>query len=278
MSIVQRARLTVLLSVMLVGLAQAQQAPPVQAPAQSVMTRSEQEAFLRTAKIVKRQSAGRGVTGTVRATLSDGRVTHDASIQVVDEARQTFQGTQGVEFNFRDSWKFNMAAYILDRLLDLNMIPATVERVHDGKQGSFTWWIDDVLMDESARLRKKIEPPNPSRWNDQMFVVRAFDQLIHNTDRNLGNLVISKDWRIWMIDHTRAFRWNTTLRSSGDLARCDRRFLAGLRRLDQAGLKREAGKYLGDNEVRGLLARRDLIVAFCDKAGASALYDAPRFP
>jgi hypothetical protein len=33
--------------------------------------------------------------------------------------------------------------------------------------------------------------------------MRAFDQLIYNTDRNLGNLLIDGDWRIWMIDHTR---------------------------------------------------------------------------
>ena len=39
-----------------------------------------------------------------------------------------------------------------------------------------------------------------------MQIVRLFDQLIYNIDRNLGNLMITNDWTIWAIDHTRAFR------------------------------------------------------------------------
>ncbi|MGE3841144.1 MAG: hypothetical protein AB7I50_06115 [Vicinamibacterales bacterium] len=277
MRAVSRLASVLVLTVVAISVAlDARQAPPAVA-AGATLSRTEQEAFLKSAKIVRRQTPGKGVTGTVRATLSDGTLTHDASIQVVDQRLQTFQSNQGVEFNFRDAWQFNVAAYYLDKLLDINMIPATVERDYEGKPGAYTWWVDDVLMDESQRLKKKTDPPNPRQWNDQMFVVRAFDQLIFNTDRNLGNLLISKDWRIWMIDHTRAFRWNTTLRSAGDVARCERRFLAGLKRLDQPTLKREVGRYLGDNEVKGLLARRDLIVTRCEQAGPAALYDAPRF-
>lgn len=270
------ASVLVLFVVAVSAVLDARQAPTA-AAARAVLSRSEQEAFLKNAKIVRRQTPGKGVTGTVRATLSDGTLTHEASIQVIDQRLQTFQSNQGVEFNFRDAWQFNLAAYHLDRLLDINMIPATVERDYDGKLGAFTWWVDDVLMDESERLKKKIEPPNPKQWNDQMFLVRAFDQLIYNTDRNLGNLLISKDWRIWMIDHTRAFRWNTNLRAAGDVGRCERRFFEGLKRLDQPLLKKEIGRYLGDSEIKGLLARRDLIVARCEQAGPNAVYDGPKF-
>jgi hypothetical protein len=86
------------------------------------------------------------------------------------------------------------------------MIPVSVERKVGGKTSAITWWVDDVMMDEMKRTNKKIDPPDRDIWNKQMYVVRVFDQLIYNTDRNLGNLLIDKNWRLWMIDHTRAFR------------------------------------------------------------------------
>ena len=39
-----------------------------------------------------------------------------------------FKSNRGTEFNFRDSWRYNVAAYRLDRLLELGMIPPSVER------------------------------------------------------------------------------------------------------------------------------------------------------
>lgn len=238
-----------------------------------VLSRAEMETFLRQARIVRIRSVSKGITGTERATLTDGVLTHDASIQTVDESRREFTTNRGVEFNFRDSWRFNVAAYLLDTLLDLRMIPATVERSHRGRDASFTWWVDDVLMDEGERLKGRVRPPDLQSWNDQMWIVRVFDQLIDNTDRNVGNLLIDRAWRVWMIDHTRAFRWHRTIRSPGNLVRCDRGLLERLRALDEATLDRELGRYLGPMEIKGLLARRDLIVAHFDGAGPAVLYD-----
>ena len=167
---------------------------------------------------------------------------------------------------------------LLDKILDLKMVPVSVERNVQGKTAAMTWWIDDVLMDETERLKKKIEPPDQDRWNRQMYTVRIFDQLIFNTDRNLGNLVITKDWKIWMVDHTRAFRLLPTLRTPGNLQKCDRVLLAALRKLTLETLLEELQPYLTKQEVEALLARRDLIVQFFDKAVAekgeqAVLYD-----
>ena len=147
-----------------------------------------------------------GITNSQRATLDDGRLKHDAHIQTVDIQKASFQTATRTELNFRDSYKFNMAAYELDKLLELNMVPVSVERKVGGDMAAVTWWVDDTLMTELDRHKKKMEPPDLKTWNPQMYVCRVFDQLIYNTDRNLGNLVITKDWKIWMIDHTRAFR------------------------------------------------------------------------
>jgi hypothetical protein len=242
------------------------------------LNRAQKEEFLRNAKVVRTSGAKLGITGTTRATLSDGRITHDASVQTIDESKNQHQTAMGMELNFRDTYRFNIAAYKLDRLLGLNMIPVVVERSYRGQKGSYCWWVDDTLMVELERFEKKVSPPNPDLWNKQMYVVRVFDQLIYNTDRNLGNLVIDKEWRIWMIDHSRAFRMRTDLKEPKNLVQCDRDLLAKMKDLNQEVLTKEIGEYLNQNEIRGLLARRDKIVQLFEKKGPSALYDRPSRP
>jgi hypothetical protein len=244
------------------------------------LTKTEMEAFLHTAKIVKHKELGTGVTHSIRATLSDGRIQHDAHIQQIDESKTTFQTDRGTEMNFRDSWKFNIAAYRLDQILELNMTPMSVERSALGKPSAVTWWLDDTIM-EVDRKKKHLEPPDMDAWNRQVYVYRVFDQLIYNTDRNLQNLMVdTKDWQLWMIDHTRAFRMRTDLLDAKSLARCDRKLLAGIRKLDLATLREQLKPYVTDPEIKGLLARRDKIVKFFDNAIAAkgevaVLYDRP---
>ena len=242
------------------------------------LTRAQKEEFLLKAKVVKNRVVSTGITGTFRATLSDGSLTHDASIQTIDESKAKFEGPLTTEFNFKDSWKFNVAAYKLDRILGLNMVPVTVERRHTGKSASYTWWVDDVVMDEGDRQKKKIEAPDPDYWNAQIQMVRVFDQLIYNMDRNLANLLIDKNWRIWMIDHSRAFRTLTLLKEPKNLARCDQDLLEKLKQLNVETLKKELGMYLAAPEIKGLLARRDRIVKAFEEKGPSALYKSPRRP
>jgi hypothetical protein len=243
-------------------------------------SRDQMEQFLLNANVVQRKTLGVGVTNSERATLSDGQLQHDAHIQSIDVQKSAFTSKRGTELNFKDSYKFNIAAYRLDKILGLNMIPVSVERKVGGKTSAITWWVDDKMFDEVDRKRQGLEPPNKDDWNKQMWAVRVFDQLIYNTDRNLGNLVIDKQWRMWMIDHTRAFRLEKTLRSEKDLAMCDRKLLASLRKLDENTLNEQLRPYLTKSEVRAMLDRRDVIVKFFEdavkeKGEGAVLYDLP---
>src|SRR5688500_897641 len=231
------------------------------------------EEFLLKARIVRTRAAGKGITGSIRATLTLGDVTHDAHIQTIDESLREFRSARGTEFNFRDKWQFNLAAYRLDRLMDLRLVPVTVERRFRRDSASFTWWVDDVLMDEGERLKQKVDPPVLDCWNEQMQQLRVFDQLIENTDRNIGNLVISTTWRPWAIDHTRAFRSSKVPPNPAHLTRVDRGLLERLARLDFDTLKRAIKPYLTDYDLRALLARRDAIVAHFRARGEPAFYD-----
>ncbi|MBN2564907.1 MAG: hypothetical protein JXB46_04275 [Candidatus Eisenbacteria bacterium] len=225
----------------------------------------EQEQFLLDAKLEKYRSISTGVTGTKRLTLTNGELTHDAHFQSIDVSKTRFETPLGVEMLFRDCYKFNIAAYRLDRLINLNMIPTSVERRLLGQKGSVTWWVDDVQMMELERQKKNIQPPDPVEWNDQMYQIRVFNELVYNTDPNLGNLLITKDWRIRLIDFSRAFRLYKTLRNEGNLGRIDRRVYEGLKSLDLATLTRELGELLRKPEIEAILARRDKIVQFFDE-------------
>jgi hypothetical protein len=136
--------------------------------------------------------AGHGDNQPEKAVLSDGKLQHEAHIQSIDVQNNSFTSSRGTELNFKDSYKFNIAAYRLDKIMDLNMIPVFVVRKVAGKTSAVTWWVDDKMFDDVDRKKQGIEPPNQDDWNKQMYVVRVFDQLIYNTDRNLGNLVIDK--------------------------------------------------------------------------------------
>lgn len=247
-----------------------------------ILGEAQEEEFLRTAAIVRNRPINEGVTNSMRLTLEKNGFTHDAQLQTVNISQTRFQSSHGAEINFRDSYKYNIGAYELAKLLGIDdMIPPSIERKVAGSTGAVTWWVDDVLMEEAKRLRSKTQPPDKDHWNQQMQVVRVFDQLIYNTDRNLANLLIDKLWNLWMIDHTRAFRLYRELPNEKNLTRCDRTLLARLRELNKAALKEKLGRYLTGLEIDGLLGRRDQIVSFFEKAvkeqgEAEVLYDRTR--
>ena len=239
---------------------------------------ADKEAFLLNAKIVSQHNLAKGVTNSRQATLNDGKIQHDAHIQTIEISKASYQTQRGTELNFRDSFKYNMAAYELAKILELDMIPPSVERKVGGKAAAVTWWVDNKKFDELERVKQNVQPPDLDAWNKQMYVVRVFDQLIYNTDRNLGNLAIDNNWQIWMIDHTRAFRMQKSLDNPKNLVQCDRKLLARMKELDKNTLKQRLSKYLTAMEIDGILARRDKVVQFFDeeiakKGEAAVLYD-----
>jgi hypothetical protein len=245
------------------------------------MTNEAREAFLLTAKILQTRGLSMGVTNSQKAHMSDGATEHEAHIQSIDEAKARFEGANGSEINFRDSYKFNVAAYRLAKLLDLDMVPPSVERKVAGKSSAVTWWVDHAMMTELDRRKKKQEAPDRNAWNKQMNIVSVFDELIYNVDRNMGNLVITKDWDIWMIDHTRAFRLHKNCPKLANIKQIDRNLLDNLRKLTREMLKHQVGEYLRMPEIDAVLARRDAIVKhFEDRVAqngeATVLYEMAR--
>lgn len=226
------------------------------------LTKEQMKQFLLTAKVIKSGPAHKGITNTLRLTLTDGTITHDAHFQPVDEHAATKEMASGrTEINFVDSYKYNIAGYLLAEMLGLDdMVPVYVERKWQGKTGSFGWWVP-VKMDEGDRLRQKIPVPDPDSWNKQMYRVRVLDQLVYDTDANLTNVLIGEDWKIYRIDFSRAFRLYKDLQSAKDLVQCDRQLFEKLKTLDGNELAEKTKHYLTKDEVKAVMARRDKIVA-----------------
>jgi hypothetical protein len=241
------------------------------------LSKDQIKQFLLTAKIVGSKQASKGVTGTTRLTLSDGTITHDASFQGIDEHKATAQVGLGTELNFVDSYKYNIAAYTLAELLGMDdMLPVYVERKWKGQTGSLSWWLP-VKMDEVERHKQKLTAPDPDAWNNQMYKIRVFDQLVSDADPNLTNVLIGEDWKIWRIDFTRAFRLNKDPKDPKDLVRCDRQLLEKLKTLDGNELQAKTKSYLTKDEVKAVMARRDKIVAqfqklIAEKGESEVLY------
>ena len=228
--------------------------------AQLYPTREAKEDVLRNAKIIKAKKLGTGVTNPLKLTLRDGQTEFNAVFKNVDIRKTGMtQLKSGAEMDFKDSWQFDVAAYELDKLLGLNMVPVTVERRYEGEKGMLQWWVPDA-MTEGDRKKKGINPPDVDAWNQNLFKVRLFDNLVYNIDRNLGNLLITPDWKVWMIDHSRCFKNNDQLKAQGDLTRFSLSFVDALKRLDESRVREHCGKYLTTYEIRAMLKRRDAIV------------------
>jgi hypothetical protein len=224
-------------------------------------TAADIEAFMRAAKVVRTRTLSGGITRPLRLTLSDGTTTHDAVFQTIDEKKAVFVPARGpTEINFVDSWRYNIAAYRLAALVGLEgMMPVTIEYRYRGRPGALSWWME-TLMDERQRLKKKVRPPDPQAWNYDMYRMRIFSSLVHDTDRNLGNVLVSPDWRVVMIDFTRAFRLHERIQAE-DIERCDRRLLERLEALTPEALAAAAGGHLTGFEAAMVMKRRDMLVA-----------------
>jgi len=253
----RRSLIVVLLIAVGAGLGASQQTTPT---ASLQLTPAEMEAFLLKARISSRRDAGAGVTNSSRVTLSDGRITHDAHLQTVDIAQNVFQAGKATELNFKDTYRYNIAGYRLAQLVGLQTVPMSVERNVEGKMAAVTWWVDDVMMDEDGRIKKKTMGPDVQRFGKQIQVMKIWDELIQNKDRNRGNLLWTNDWTLWLIDHTRAFRLDKKLQNPNELTRCERGLLDGLRRLTAESLAQAVGNSLTKAEQEAVMARRDLLV------------------
>ena len=228
---------------------------------------AEYEEFLRTAEIVRVVDIPQGVTKPRHAFFNPGGLAGGA---VLKNLRPGFLN------GFWESHKSEIAAYELDRLLEMDMVAPTVERRFEGDLQSAQLFV------EGCRFLKDLHgqaAPNPMRWIRQVWRQRVFDGLIANIDRNAGNLFVDQEWNLILIDHSRAFTGTQNLPFEKEMAHIDRPFYARLKALDEKSLTAHLLPWLASkSEMHALLKRRDKIVHLFEQLAAAKGEDAAFVP
>jgi hypothetical protein len=220
----------------------------------------EIDRFLETAEIISDRPLHTGRSGPRKLVLEQDGVRAAAAFNASDKVVRGVSRQQHVNVSdFHDYHLFNCAAYRLDRLLGLNRVPPSVPREVGRTSGNVSLWVEGTITEE-ARVDRRLQPPNLFRWNQQKKIMVVFDNLIGNVDRNQGNVLIDRKWRLWFIDHTRAFITTPELVNSGALSRCERRLYDALENLDPEMVRRELSPFLNGPQIDAVLVRRDLIL------------------
>ncbi|MFQ5926163.1 MAG: metallophosphoesterase [Terriglobia bacterium] len=233
--------------------------------------------FLRTARAVRMREL-RGITRPHQVLLEKDGLRMHAIFHDIDVEKARFQGRlTGMQLGFRDTYKFQIAGYEMARLLGLDNVAPAIKRKLRGKSGSLAAWVENIMFDRRQMRERNIDPPDVQRWNNQMYIMHIFDALIENTDRTLENVLIDSNWKVWMIDHTRAFRRSSKVKNLKVISHCERNLWEKLRALDQATVKQRLKKLLRSSEIKALFKRRDKLVEYIQKlinerGEASVLY------
>jgi hypothetical protein len=231
--------------------------------------RARFEEFLKTAEVVgsKQLVGSEAVTSPWVLTLKLGDVTH----------RGLWKNAQGRMGGYWEGWTYEIAAYLLDKHLGIGLVPPTVERRFHDERGSCQYWVDDCLSLRDREQKKiKMPPAKVMGWNRATYLQRLFDNLIANEDRHMNQILITPDWRMVLIDHSRSFRTSgrftkSLLYSAKNpegpklMSQLPRTVVDKVKSLDFGVVKAVVGPYLSDEEIRAVLIRRDLILAEIDR-------------
>jgi hypothetical protein len=233
-----------------------------------IAQREQWEEFMKAADIVKSEPIGEGVTAPWRFYLKKGDIEKKAAWKNPDEKIG----------DIRDSWKHEIAAYRLDKLIGLNMVPPVIEREFNGKKGDLSLWADNTtsllkMQDDNEKI-----PDQAVAQTERMkYVARLWDSLIANADRTQQNVLFTDDWRMILFDHSRAFqaggKYSRRLmygakgivkKDDGSpflIQRVPRALFDKIKALNFEVIKQAVGPYLTDDQISAIIARIPLISA-----------------
>ncbi len=234
---------------------------------EELASREKWEEFLKTAEIVGSEDIPEGVTKPIRIFLKKDDV----------EGSGAWKRVKGIQQGVLEGWQYEIAAYEMDKLLGLNMVPPTVEREIKGEKGSLQFWMD-FEMSDLERMEQNIQVPSSKvdNWTKMKYLLRAFDSLIANEDRTQENVRYAKNWRMILIDHSRSFRSskkytkNLVNGKKGIKERklfrmLPRAFVEKIRALNFDNIKKAVGPYLKDKEIDAVLVRKGLLLTEIDE-------------
>jgi len=237
-----------------------QQAPPADPPRPAgsmkiwVGHHAEFEQFLKTAEIAKMADISKGVTGPRHVFFTPGGLAAGAITKAITPSRSA---------PFYDSHRSEIAAYELDKLLEMDMVPPTIERRVRGDHVSMQLWVEECVSYRSVMNKPR---PDVAAWNRDLRRMIVFDNLILNIDRNEGNMLIDPAGNLVLIDHSRAFdgRGAQRMPFEKNMTKIDRPFFEKLKALDKKAIQEHVGPWV-DFGPDPILRQRDQIVKKFEK-------------
>jgi hypothetical protein len=239
------------------------------------LTGEEAEDFLRNAEIMKvEEFETKGITEPQRAILTDGTIEARAVFKDVDEFHNKETLTSGrTVARLKDSYRHEIAAYEVDKMLGLGIVPPCVERKIKGKRGALCLWIEGAMTEWQRSREEFVQPPDVTAFNDQIHTIKLFMQLLWDTDyNNISKILVDSDWKLYKVDSSRAFRNDRTLRREEGLTRFSRSVLEKLAQIDPEQMRERLSPWLDKAQIKGLLARRQEILDLVDKRGDAAAF------
>jgi hypothetical protein len=210
---------------------------------------AEMEAHLRRADVVDLEQIGTGVTQPRRGSLMPDQ----------PFGRLVWKPLRpGFHRGHYESYKSEIAAYELDKLLDLQMVPPAVERDIDGEKGAAIMWIDGT---ESIKQRGGQVPTTPA-FAKPVRQMQLFDNLIGNPDRNAGNILVDGAGHVILIDHSRAFIESRKL--PFPFERVDATLWKKVQALTREQLSGALSTWLTAGMIDAMLQRRDELASRVD--------------
>lgn len=216
------------------------------------------EEYLRSAKVVGEQEIPIGVTKPRRMQLEPGGPVEYFAFKGIQPGRQG---------GFWESYKSEIAAYELDKVLGLDMVPPTVEKRVKGVVGAAVMWCSPTKnFKEMGGVPQMTMVPAryAANWNRQLVRAKMFDNLTGNMDPNLGNWLVDPAWNLILIDKSRAFVTEKTLVHK-EMTNLDMPVWEKMQALTEQSLIAALGKWIGKGEIRAMLARRTKMQAQFDK-------------
>ena len=229
--------------------------------------REDIEKWLTAGEIIGSEEIGEGVTKPYRLFLKAGEV----------ELSGAWKNPRGMKGGFLEGWQYEIAAYEMDKLLGLDMVPPTVERTFERKKGSLQFWISGTISDLD-RQENGVQMPESHiyQWENMKYLTRAFDCIIANDDRTQQNIRYTKDWRTILIDHSRSFRstrehtknlvfGKNGLKEAMIFRRLPRKFVENVKALNFDLIKNAVGIYLTKREINAIMSRKDIFLKEVDE-------------
>lgn len=208
----------------------------------------EIEEYLRSAVAAFVIPGGAGRTDPWKVRMDRGGIVRWAQFKYIDRPRPAA---------IPDSYRYELAAYAIDKHLGLGFVPPVVERAINDYHGSLQVFVDGAIR-ESERKRRSVILDDAEAFDEAMADLKVFINLVHDrcdVERDRDILIQNGTGKVFAVDFSQAFDPKADPIPGCDILRCSRALWQKLKNWDLDEVDRLVGVYLNGEELRALHAR-----------------------